>query len=806
MKSHARVVVVGGGIVGCSVLYHLAKMGWKDVVLLERSELTSGSSWHAAGNLFTLTSPSSVQLLQKYTIELYPRIEAESGQPVGYHPTGGLHIASSSEERLGLDIERGRARRNGIDCEFISFADAMGMAPILDLAGAQAVLFEPIKGHVDPSSATHAYAAAARKLGATIHRQTTVVETNPTADGAWEVVTTAGTIKADMVVNAAGLWAREVGALAGIVLPLVPVEHHYLVTEMIPEIAAMGRELPTIGDAEAGYYSRQEGQGLLLGAYEDVCHHWAVDGTPLDFGHELLPNDLSRMEKNFEKAVERMSCLGAAGIKRIINGPMIFSPDLAPLIGPYPTLRNYYCACGVMTGFNQAGGVGRVLAEWMIEGEPSLDIAAWDAARFGPWADAAFTRARTKYFYEHRTRRTRPHEEFEAGRPLQTLPTHERLKAAGAVFGFSYGREAPLWYARSREEARDVPSFRRANWFDAVGEESSAVRDGVGLIEISTFAKYEVTGPDAAAWLDRLLAGRVPVQVGRIALNPMLSPKGRIIGDFTVTRLSEGRFLLLGAGSMQGFHMRWFAAQVAAAGVQVRNRTDELSGLMIAGPRARSLLARLTNVDVSNDGFPFLSARALAVEGAADVTAVRVSFTGELGFELYCPAAQAPALFAALIDAGRDLGLRLVGSRALMWLRLEKSFPSWGLELSPDYTPMEPGLDRFVRFDKGDFIGRDAVLRAREKGAKERLAVFVVDTDDADCSGGEGVFKDGRYAGYITSGGYGHTVGESLALGYVKAEMFEPDGVYEIELLGARRRSVLHVRPRLDPEGARMRA
>ena len=804
--SNARVVVIGGGIVGCSVLYHLAKLGVTDALLLERQELTSGSSWHAAGNLFSLTSPSNAQRLQKYTIELYPKLEAESGQPVGYHPTGGLVLASTAEEVTTLRIARGQARRNGINAEFISMDEARRLAPILNTAGLHAVLFEPMKGHVDPASATQAFAAAARKLGARIVRHTPVMATRYLPSGEWEIETPAGTVRAEYVVNAAGLWAREVAALAGIALPLQPVEHHYIVTEKVPEIAALDHELPTIGDSDDAYYSRQEGQGLLLGAYEKTCHHWAVDGTPFDFGHELLPDDLPRIAPNLERAFERMPCLAAAGIKRVINGPMIFSPDLGPLIGPHPALRNYFCAAGVMTGFNQGGGVGLMIAEWIAEGETSLDVSFWDIARFYPWATKPFTLDRTYYFYAHRDDRAYPHQEYEAGRPVRKFPTYDFHARHRAVFGMSNGWEYPLWYAADGQEALDLPAYGRANWFNAVGEECRAVRETVGLFDVSTFGKYEVAGPGSEAWLSRLLAGRVPKKVGKTALCPMLSEKGLLIGDFTVTRLAQDRFLLLGAGSMESIHMRRLSGLLPESGVLLENHTGDWAGAMIAGPDARAVLTRLTNEDVSNDGFPFLSGREMSLDGISSAAAIRISFTGDLGYEIYCPADEGARLFEAIAEAGREHNLRLAGSRALMSLRLEKSYPSWGRELTSDYTPLEPGLERFINFGRSGFIGRDALLEKAKRAPAEKLTTLVIETDDVDCFGGEAVYRDGDYVGYVSSGGYGYTVNESLALAYLQPNAIEDLAELEVELLGARHRGMVSTRPRFDPGGERLRA
>jgi len=802
----ARVVVIGGGVVGCSILYHLAKAGWSDVMLLERDELTSGSSWHAAGSLFSLTIPSNAAALQKYALRMYRELEQESGQDCGFHGTGELWLACSEEEAKWLRVVSGQGRRQGLDTHLISPREAVAMAPILSEDGLEAVLFEPDAGYLDPASATHAFAKAARGLGARIHRFTPVTATLQRANGEWDVVTDQGTIRAEYVVNAAGLWAREVAALAGIRMPLLPVEHQYMVTEAIPEVSAMRGEMPSISYSEANVYARPEGDGLLLGAYERPCVHWAVQGTPLDFGHELLPDDLERMEENLALAMERMPCLASAGIKRVINGPMIFSPDLGPLLGPHPARRNYFCATGVMTGFNQAPGIGKVLAEWIIGGEPELDVSFWDVARFGEWADERYTRARTAYFYEHRSDRIYPSQDYTVGRPLRTTPIYDQLQREGAVFAEYNGWEDPAYFARSEDERVPRYAYERANWFDAVGEEARAVRDAAGLFEFSTFAKYGVSGRGAARWLDRVFANRIPADSGKTALMPMLSPNGRLIGDFTLTRLAEDRFLLLGAGAMQRIHLRWFHDHMPAHGVVVEDRTDTWAGLHVAGPRAREVLARVAAGDLSNDALPFLSGRELKLEGCPDAIVVRVSFTGELGYELYFPSRFQPAVYHAMRAAGAAHGLRLAGSHALMSLRLEKGFPSWGLELASDYFPDESGLGRFIAADKGDFIGRVAACRAREQGPRERLAAFTVDAADADACGGEPIYCGGKLAGYVTSGGYGYRVDKSLALGYLAPRFHRPGQAFEIEIVGERFSAVMTDGPVYDAQGGRMRS
>lgn len=807
MKTHTRAVVIGGGVTGCSILYHLAKMGWTDVVLLERKELTSGSSWHAAGNLFTLTSPNNVSALQKYTFELYPQLEKESGQDCGFHPTGGLSLSRTEEQTTALKIARGRGRRLGIDAEFISFDDAKKIAPILNTAPLHSVMWEPMKGNVDPASATQAYAKAARKMGATVYRHTPVIKTNPVADGGWDVVTPNGTIRCEVLINAAGLWGREVAALAGITLPLMPVEHHYLVTETVAEIEAMTERFPSVSEAESNLYFRQEGQGLLLGAYESTCHHWAEDGTPLDFDHELLADDLGRMEWNFERACEIFPVIAETGVKSVINGPMIFSPDLGPLLGPVPGLPDYFCAAGVMTGFNQGGGIGRELAHWIIDGEPSLDIFCWDLTRFGDHVSTAYTRERTKFFYENRSARIYPEHQFPVGRPVRTFPVYDRQKAAGAVFGESYGWETPLWYAREGEEARDVYSYKRGNWFDAVGEECRAVRDGAGLFEVSTFAKYAIMGPGAEDWLNHVLANQMPHTIGRTRLSPMLSPKGRVIGDFTVTRMDDDTFLMLGAGAMQRFHMRHFENHLPEDGsVSIENLSSRWTGLMLAGPNARAVLAQVADEDVGSNAFPFLSAQGLSLGKVPDAAVVRVSFTGELGYEIYCPSEYQRTLFDTLVTAGADHGLRLTGGRALMSLRLEKAFPTWGADLGPDYTPFEAGLGRFVKLDKPDFIGRDAALAAEQTKTSVLRVLLTVDAEQTDATGGEAVFRDGDRVGYVSSGGYGHTIGKSLALAYMRPDAIADGAACTVEVLGQERPATINTGALFDPDGSRMRS
>jgi len=803
MKTTARVVVIGGGVVGCSILYHLAKNGWIDVVLLERMELTSGSSWHAAGGLFTVVRPNAAAEIHKYTFQIYRQLEKESGQDCGFHFTGGINICRSQEEMDSNAMMQSACRRVGIESHFISLHEARDKVPLLDTTHMLGALWEEEGGHVDPASATQAFAAAARQLGAEIYRHTPVTATRQRSDGSWHVETGKGSIHAEYLVNAAGLWGREVAAMAGIELPLMPVEHHYLVTENMPAIESLGFELPQINDNETGVYARQEGMGLLLGAYESSCTHWAVDGTPLDFGHELLDEDLSRMEWNFEKSVELMPCLGDAGIKRIINGPMIFSPDLGPLIGPHPQLTNYFCANGVMAGFNQGAGIGRALAEWIIQGEPELDIFCWDVARFGAWADKSYTRQRTRYFYQNRSEKTYPYQEFEVGRPIHKPAVYDRLSEANAVFGSSFGHEHANWFAAKGVEAKDSLTYRQPNWWKPVIDEGKRIRSELGLMEFSAMAKFEVSGNAAGDWLEFVMANRMP-KPGRMTLSPMLSAKGRLAGDFSIARIDEDRFWVLGADTMQLAFMRHFDRYLPGHDVVLKNLSSEYGGLHICGPNAQALISRLAQHEMDSAHFPFMSARSMAIGNIDNVLVFRVSFTGETGYEMYLPMQQQLALFDLLRREGDNLGLGLVGTRALMHTRLEKSFPAWALELSPDYTAVEAALDRFVNLDKPDFVGRDAVIDYAP--AREKFATFTVDAGDCALWGDEAIFLDGEPAGYVTSGGFGPLSEKHIALGYLNFDAYQSEGQYSMEILGKLYPAELQAEPLYDPAGVIMRA
>ncbi len=802
MESQARVVIIGGGVVGCSILFHLVKMGWKDVVLLERNELTSGSSWHAAGQIHTISSDPNISRLQGYTINLYKELEELSGQSVGMHATGGFYAASNKDWYDYLKRERSKARYMGLDQEFISLKELADRHPLIDPKHYVAALWDPLDGDIDPSGVTYAYAKAAKKLGASYHTHAQVIETNQRADGSWDVVTRDGSIHAEHIVNAGGLWAREVGQLSGLNLPVQPMEHHYLITEAIPQIEEREERLPAGIDYEGNIYFRQEGQGMLLGTYEPRATPWMVGGTPNNFGHELLEPQLDHIAERLELGFERIPALGEAGIKDMINGPFTFGPDGNPMIGPVPGMRNYWTAVGVMAGFCQAGGVGKCLAEWMIEGEPEIDVWAMDIARFGDYASPDYGTIKSSENYERRFVMTFPNETLPKGRCMRTTALYDRLSAKGAVWGDGFGLEAALWFADGPEDAHEEPSFRRSRAHDYVAREVKAVREAVGITEIANFAKHSITGPDARKFLDHVMAGRVP-QPGRISLSPMLTHKGKLYGDLTIACLEENDFMIFGSGAAQEMHRRWFESKLDGYEVQYRNDSHRYHGLGLSGPKARELLSRITRDDVSGEGLKFRDIRRSFV-GTVPAILTRLSFSGELGYEIYVEPEYQLKLYQEITAAGEDLRLTHYGLRALMSLRLEKNWGAWTLDFRPDFTAAQSGLDAFINWDK-DFIGKAAAIKEREAGPTIRLVTMTIDTDDIDVCNDEAILKDGECVGYVTSGGYAHHVQKSMALGYVPAELADDGTELEVEINGEMYPARVVGQPLYDPSGDCMR-
>jgi dimethylglycine dehydrogenase len=848
MKTSARVVVIGGGVIGASILYHLTKNGWTDVVLVERKELTAGSTWHSAGGMHTLNGNPNVAALQKYTIELYKEIEEVSGQDCGLHLTGGLMLADTEERLDWLKLAHSRNRYLGLDTEMISVSEAKQILPYLDEQYFVGAMFDPMEGHVDPSGVTHAYAKAARMAGAEVYRNNWAMDIVQKLNGTWDVVCEQGTINAEHIVNCGGLWAREVGRMCGIELPILAMEHMYLLTEEVPGLLDWNRESGREGlhcmDFAGEIYMRQEGNGLLLGTYEPNGVPWSEKATPWSFGAQLLDPDPDRIAESLEVGFRHFPIFNEVGIKQIINGPFTFAPDGNPVIGPVKGQRGHWLAVGIMAGLSQGGGVGKTLANWITDGDPGADIWGMDCARFGDFATPKYTNAKVRENYSRRFRIAYPNEELPAARKVRTSPIYDRLDDANAVWGVTYGLEHALWFQEPGKLAEESVTLRRSDAWNMVAEESNAVRHSVGLIETTSFAKYEFTGSGARTFLDRILTNTLP-RSGRMALSPMLNHQGGLIGDFTVANLTptgdvdaysgraatgrsagmllgSERFVVFGSGIAEHYHERWFleqigvmvaAGDVAEGAVRLDVLGRSMCGLSIAGPHARSVLAKLIDDDVSNEAWPFLDIREAWVDMAPALVG-RVTYTGDLGFEIWMDAELQTYVFDRVMEAGEEFGIRLFGSRALNSLRLEKNFGAWASEYRSIYTPHSAGMGWCVKFDKGDFVGRDAALAALDGGSPHELGFFSVDVghgdDAADVIGDEPIWlvtPDGgeQVVGWVTSGGYAHHSQVSVAVGYVRREHVGLPGVHEVEILGVRRPAQQLIEPLFDPTGARMR-
>jgi len=804
MKDSARAVIIGGGVVGASVLYHLAKAGWKDVLLVEKSELTSGSTWHAAGGMHTFNGEANISRLQKYTIDLYREIEAVSGQSCGLHPNGGLMLAASQGELDSLRLICSRARYLGMETRMISLDEAVQFNPLIDPQYFIGALWRADGGHCDPSGTTQAYVKAARLLGASVERFTRVTALAPRRGGGWDVMTDKGTIQAEHVVNCAGLWAREVGHMVGLELPVLAMEHHYLITEDIPELAGRSKEIVNTTDYAGEIYMRQERGGALIGTYEPNGVVWSPVKTPDDFAMQLLPDDFERLAPYFEVGFKHFPALGRAGIRKAINGPFTFAPDGNPLVGPVRGLQNFWVACAVMAGFSQGGGIGLALSRWMTQGDPGQDIISMDVSRFGGFATPQYTSIKVPENYARRFRLAYPNEELPAARPVRRSPIYDRLLAAGAVMGANFGLEHALWFAPKGVAPRETPTYRRSEAFDIVRAECRAVRERVGLYETTNYGKYEVTGRGARAWLDRVFASRIP-KPGRLGLAPMLNEAGRIIGDLSIACLAEDRYLIVGSGFAEEFHLRWFWSAQPPADVFVRSAASTLCGFSVAGPQARALLQRLVRIDLSREAFKLFDVRETAV-GFAPSILTRAGFTGELGYEVWTTPDYCATLYDELLEAGHDLGLAHFGGRALSSLRLEKGYGSFNKDFRPDYTAAETGLDRFIDFSKAAFTGKAAAEAARAAGPARRFVVLEVAARDADVVGYESILKDGKAVGYVTSGAFGHCIGKSLAAGYVPAELAREGEDFTIDILGEECDAVVRLQPLYDPAGAKLRS
>ena len=801
MKSHYRVVIIGGGVVGASVIYHLSKFGWKDICLLERSVLSAGSSWHAAGGIHALNADPNMSALQAYTIDLLPKVEKESGENIGLHMTGGLTMAGTPERWEWLQSAYRVYQSIGIeDCRLVTPQEASKLNPIMSTEGLLGGMWADREGYLDTTGTVKAYAAAARKQGAEYYENTKVESLSQTKEG-WQIITNKGVINCEHVVNAAGLWAKQVGRMAGIELPVSPLKHHYLISDSIPEIEKLDFEVPMTVDLEGFTYLRQDQKGVLLGIYEINHEHWAMDGAPWDYGMELFQEQTDRIENEITLGFQRYPCLQEVGVKTWVNGAFTFSPDGNPLMGPVPGKKGYWCACAVMAGFLQGGGVGKSLAEWMIYGEPEADVFGMDVARYGKYAEnKQYIKETTGQFYSRRFVMTYPNEQLPAGRPLKMSPAHDAMTENGCQWGVSWDLEVPLYFAP--KDFKETPSLKRSNAFEIVKNECLNVKNGVGLLDISGFSRFEVTGTNAEDWLNKVFACKLPKK-GKASLAPMLSPSGKLKGDLTIFNWGDGSWWVMGSYYLRNWHMRWFSENLTP-NVFIRDLGEDYCGFSISGPRSKELIRNLTDSEIGK--LPFMGCGNYDI-GLIQTKIGRLSVAGELGYEINCRMGDHIALRRLLLENGKQFGIHEYGFNALLSMRLEKSFGIWSAEYTQGYTPGMTGLDRWINWQKNDFIGKKAsYIEKSGNGPNQKLVTLEVDSCDSDASGFEPIWKNGKRVGFITSGGYGHRVQKSLAMGLINTDLAESGEEIDIHIVGKEKKAkIIPVSP-YDPKGELMRA
>lgn len=835
MRTHARAVVIGGGVVGVSTLYHLARKGWADSVLIERKELTSGSTWHAAGLLPLFNLSYSVGQIHKYSVALYQTLEKETGLDVGFRQVSNIRLARTRDRMDEYNYYAGVAETVGVKVKFLTPSGVKDIWPLCDVEGIIGAIQHPDDGYIQPADLTQALARGARNRGAEINRHTTVTGIERLPNGEWKVLTDKGDVTCEHVVSATGNFARQTGRMVGINVPVIPVQHQYIVTEAHPEIVRRKAQgLPEMGvlrESDSSWYMREEAGGLLLGPYEKGAPACYIDGPSADSEYDLFPEDLDRLAPHIETAIARVPAFGEVGVKKVYNGAIAYTPDGSPIVGPAPGVRNFWLNEGHSFGVTAAGGAGWQLAEWIVEGEPTIDMLGVDPRRFGPYAETGYLTEKNEEAYAKVFTVHYPDEERVAARPLRQTPCYGRMKDLGAVFGSVYGWERPNWFAppgyalsegdlakpdvllnenhpavAPREKPREKWSFRRSNYFRFVGDECQNVRDNVGLMDMSAFAKCEVSGQGAEGWLNSILTNRAPKKIGRITLTYLLTKRGGVRAEFTLTRIGPERFYLISAGALETHDFDALERLLPAdMSVRIDKVTTQRGVLVLAGPRSREVLAKVADIDVSNEAFPWLTARRLSI-GAAGLIAMRVNFVGELGYELHHPIETQNSIFDALMAAGAPFGIKPFGIRAMDSLRLEKSYKLVGRELSIEYAALESDLERFVDFDKGPFLGRDALVAWRGKGFENKLVTLEVQgVTDADARGSEPVTKNGATIGRTTSGGYGWRTGKSLALAMVKPEFAAPGTEVEVRVLGQELRAVVIADSPYDPANKSLR-
>ena len=810
MKTKTKVVVVGGGVVGVSALYHLAKKGLTDVVLVERKELTSGSTWHAAGLLPLFNMSYSVGQLHKYAVDLYKKLEEETGQNVGFSVVSNIRLASTKDRMDEYHQYAGVAQTIGVDVKFLTPDQVKEIWPLCNTSDLLGAIQHPEDGYIQPADLTQAMATGARNMGAEIYRNTAVIGIKQTKDG-WIVETDQGSIECEHVISCSGNFARQTGKMVGLDIPVIPVEHQYIVTEAHPDILKRKKEgLPEMGvlrDSDSRWYMREEAGGLILGPYEDGAPACYVDGPSKDSEYELFQEDLDRLAPHIEGAIHRVPAFGEVGVKKVYNGAICYTPDGNPIVGPAWGLKNFWINEGHSFGITAAGGAGWQLAEWIVDGEPTIDMLGVEPRRFGDYATKSYLKEKNEEAYNHVFKVHYPDEERGAARELRTSPCYDRMKDLGAVFGQKFGWERPNFFATDGMEQKDDWSFRRSKWFEAIKKECKNVKENVGLLDMTAFAKCRIKGPGAEEFLDYLVANKLPKKIGRIGLCHALNTKGGVHSEFTIMREAPDSFYLVSAGANQRLDHDWIQKWMPTDGtVQFENLTSSMGVLVVSGPKARELMIRVSRDDFSAENFKWLSAKNVNV-GNAPVNAMRVNFVGELGWELHHPIEYQNHIFDKLIEAGKDLGLKPYGIRAMNSLRLEKSYKLVGTELSIEYSPYESGLDRFIHPNKGNFIGLEALNKGREKGFENKLVTMEIhNVEDADVLGNNPIYENEKVVGRATGGDFGFRLGKSIALGMVNPDVATTGQKLKIDILGKMYDATILDESPYDPENNLLRA
>lgn len=810
LPSTARVVIIGGGVVGTSVLYHLAKAGWTDSVLLEKNELTSGSTWHAAGNCPNFSGSWSIMKMQSYSTELYRRLGDDVDYPMNYHVTGAVRLAHSSERMQEFERSVAMARHQGLEFKMMSNADMQDVYPFLQIHDLAGGCWDPLDGDIDPAQLTQAFAKGGRDLGAKIIRFCPVLAVRRHG-GEWIIKTPEGEIRCEFVVNAAGYRAKEIGAMFGRDIPCVSLAHQYLITEEIDDLVNRERKLPLLRDPDSSYYLRQEKNGLLLGPYERGCKtHWinADDPMPDDFSFQLYPDDLDRIEWHIEDACKRVPILGSVGLTNVVNGPIPYAPDGNPLLGPMPGVPNAFEACVFTFGIVQGGGAGKILAEWITEGETEWDMWSVDPRRFTGFVDDDYAIKKAVEIYSHEYAIQFPRYEWPAARGKRLSPLYETLKDKGAQFTAAAGWERAAWFARPGDDTSLEASAtykREGPWFGAMAEECRAVSDAAGILDLPGFSRFNISGPGAVEWLRTLVAGAIP-RPGRIGLVYFATGRGRILSEMTLARFDEDSLQLLAGAGAEWHDLDWLTRHLPkGSGIRIDNVSGQQGTLVLAGPKSRQILSAVCDNDLSNAAFPWLSHQPVTVAGVHG-TAIRVSYVGELGWELHLPMAGLAAAYDALWAAGSALGLRDFGMYAMDSLRLEKCYRTWKGDLSLDYSLLTGGLDRFVNLNKPDFMGKEALLKEQQEGLTERFTPLLVDAGEHDAPYLASVWKGDERVGLVTSGGYGCRIDKSIALATIRADLVQEGMNVEIDIFGVRRKAVVAAEPLYDPDNSRIKA